>query len=122
MLYKTRLFAMAATVAVTACSVKETPQTADTAADTAAVAAAPIANVVNITATDYKFEAPDQIPAGLTKFNLTDNGKAHHHASLIRLDSGKTFEEFMAGMKAMKPRRLGNSPFALSRMRGGEDR
>lgn len=103
MVFKTRLLAMAATVAVTACSVKETPQTADTAADTAAVAAAPVANIVAITAIDHKFEAPDQIPAGLTKFNLTDNGKAHHHASLIRLDSGKTFEEFMAGMKAMKP-------------------
>jgi hypothetical protein len=104
MVVRMRLFGLAAAFAVSACSVKETPQTADTsAADSAAVAAAPVANVVTITATDYKFEAPDQIPAGLTKFNMVDNGKEHHHASLIKLDSGKTFEEFMAGMKAMKP-------------------
>ena len=99
-----RLLSLAAAVAVTACSVKETPQTADTsAADSAAVAAAPVANVVTITATDYKFEAPDQVPAGLTTFNLTDNGKELHHATLIKLDSGKTFDDFMAGMKTMKP-------------------
>ena len=99
-----RLLSLAAAVAVTACSVKETPQTADTsAADSAAVAAAPVANVVTIIATDYKFEAPDQVPAGLTTFNLTDNGKELHHATLIKLDSGKTFDDFMAGMKTMKP-------------------
>lgn len=104
MALKMRLLSLAAAVAISGCSVKETPQVADTSAtDSAAVTVTPVANVVTITATDYKFDAPDQIPAGLTRFNLTDNGKEHHHATLIKLDSGKTFNDFMAGMKSMKP-------------------
>jgi hypothetical protein len=58
---------------------------------------------VNITASEYKFDAPDSVPAGLTKFTLTDNGKEIHHVSLIRLDSGKTYQDLLTGLKNMKP-------------------
>ena len=93
--------------AATACSVKEAPKAADSAATAqtpAANTAAPApANVVNITASEYKFDAPDSIPAGLTTLKLTDNGKEIHHATLIKLDSGKTYQDLMTGMKNMKP-------------------
>jgi hypothetical protein len=56
-----------------------------------------------INATDYKFDAPAQIPAGLTTFTLADGGKEVHHASLIRITEGKTFADLTAAMKAMKP-------------------
>ena len=102
-----RLLSLAAVVTVAACS-KEAPKTAATdsaavapAVAPAAVAAAP--NVVNVTATEYKLDAPDQIPAGVTTFKLTNSGKELHHAALIKLDSGKTMNDMMAGMKAMKP-------------------
>lgn len=95
-----RLLSLAVVVAVAGCSVKEAPKEADSAAAPVA-AAAP--NVVNIIATDYKFDAPDSIPAGLTTFRMTDSGKELHHATLIRLDSGKTAADFEAGMKTMKP-------------------
>jgi hypothetical protein len=36
-------------------------------------------------------------------FKLNDTGKELHHATLIKLDSGKTFNDLMEGMKNMKP-------------------
>ena len=96
---------IAAVFAVAACSVKEATNTADTSAaaitPTASAPAAP--NVVSITASEYKFEMPDQIPAGLTTFKLSDAGKELHHATLIRLDSGKTVADLSNGIKNMKP-------------------
>ena len=88
-----------------ACSVKEAPKADSTAAAaTPANTAAPSApNVVNITASEYKFDAPDSIPAGLTKFVLTDSGKELHHATLVKLDSGKTVVDLENGIKNMKP-------------------
>ncbi len=94
---------LASIFALTACSPKETPNTADSSAISAAEPAAQAPNVVNITASEYKFDAPDQIPAGVTKFILTDAGKELHHASLIKLDSGKTMADLMNGLKNMKP-------------------
>ena len=100
-----RLLPLAALVGVAACSVKEAPKAADStsaqAAPAASTAAAP--NVVTITASEYKFEMPDQIPAGLTTFRLSDTGKEIHHATLIKLDSGKTVNDLVTGIKNMKP-------------------
>ena len=39
----------------------------------------------------------------LTNFRMVVNGKELHHATLIKLEEGKTFDDLMAGMKAMKP-------------------
>ncbi|HEX6576229.1 MAG TPA: hypothetical protein VF042_14775 [Gemmatimonadaceae bacterium] len=101
----TRLLSLAAVALVAACSTKDASSTADSARnDSAAVSAAPAAaNVVEINASEYKFEAPDQIPAGLTTFKMNDTGKELHHATLVKLDSGKTFNDLMEGMKQMKP-------------------
>lgn len=96
-----RLLSLTAVVAVAGCSVKEAPKEADTSAAAVTPAAAP--NIVGISATDYKFDAPESIPAGVTTFRLTDNGKELHHATLMKLDSGKTAADFEAVMKAMKP-------------------
>ncbi|MEO7367513.1 MAG: hypothetical protein ABIZ36_06120 [Gemmatimonadaceae bacterium] len=101
---RTRLLSLVAIVTVAGCTAKETPNPADSTAMAgapAATAAAP--NVVNITASEYKFEAPAEVPAGMTTFTLTDGGKEIHHAQLIKLDSGKTMDDMMAGMKATKP-------------------
>lgn len=89
-----------------ACSVKEAPSTTDTGAAAAAnTAAAPqtAANVVHIIAKDYSFDAPAEIPAGLTTLHLMDQGKEAHQAQLIKLTEGKTYADFMTAFKAMKP-------------------
>jgi hypothetical protein len=100
----TRLLSLAAVFALAGCAVKEAPkEVATDSAATPAAASATAPNAVSITASEYKFEAPDQIPAGLTRFTLTDAGKELHHASLIKLDSGKTFNDLVTGIKNMKP-------------------
>ncbi|HEX2722909.1 MAG TPA: hypothetical protein VHM24_08325 [Gemmatimonadaceae bacterium] len=102
---KFRPIMVAVVVALPGCSVKEAPKEAATDSSTATQTTTPATapKVVNITATEYKFDAPESIPAGLTTFRLTDSGKEMHHATLIKLDSGKTLADFQAGMKMMKP-------------------
>jgi len=56
----------------------------------------PAVQVVTINAADYSFTAPDTIQAGLTRFNLVSAGPSMHHAQLIRIDSGRTFDDLMA--------------------------
>lgn len=99
----TSLLSLALVVAVAGCTAKDASKTADTAATVATTAPSATPNVVEINASDYKFDAPDQIPAGLTQFKLNDMGKEMHHATLIRIDSGKTFNDLMEGMKNLKP-------------------
>ncbi|MEO5588975.1 MAG: hypothetical protein ABIS03_05260, partial [Gemmatimonadaceae bacterium] len=99
---KMQLLSLAAVVVVAGCTAKEAPPAADTAA-LSATPASNAPNVVNFTTSEYKFEGPDQIPAGLTSFSITDKGKELHHATLIKLDSGKTVDDLMAAMKSMKP-------------------
>lgn len=105
MVHNVRLLRLAALIGIAACSVKEAPKTADSTSAAAAPAAATAGspNVVAITASEYKFEMPDQIPAGLTTFKLSDAGKELHHATLIKLDSGKTVADLSNGIKNMKP-------------------
>ena len=55
-------------------------------------AAAPI--VVTVTATDYAFAAPDTIAAGFTTFRLVNNSDQFHMAQLIKLEGGKTLDDF----------------------------
>jgi hypothetical protein len=100
---KTRLLSLATVITVAGCSTKEAPKATDSAATPTAAASPATPNVVEINASEYKFEAPDQIPAGLTLFKMNDTGKEHHHVTLIKLDSGKTFNDFIAGMRNRKP-------------------
>jgi uncharacterized cupredoxin-like copper-binding protein len=95
-----------AALSFAACSVKQSPKAADTGAAAAAPAAATsqqAANVVHVVAKDYSFDVSAQIPAGLTTLHLMNQGKELHQAQLIKLSDGKTFNDFIAGLKAMKP-------------------
>jgi hypothetical protein len=51
--------------------------------------------VVTLTATDYAFEAPDTIEAGFTTFQLVNNGDQFHMAQLIKLEGGRTLNDFL---------------------------
>ncbi|HEV8600881.1 MAG TPA: hypothetical protein VGQ69_16080 [Gemmatimonadales bacterium] len=51
---------------------------------------------VHVTATDYSFEAPDTLPAGLTSFHLMNSGKELHHLVLVRLAEGQSVADFQA--------------------------
>src|SRR5678815_1314216 len=52
--------------------------------------------VVTIHAKDFSFDAPKSIPAGLTTFRLVNDGAQLHHASIIKLEQGKTMADFEA--------------------------
>lgn len=55
--------------------------------------------VVTVHARDYAFDAPNQIPAGVTTFHLVNDGPGLHHMQLVRLDSGKTFADLEQALK-----------------------
>ena len=61
-------------------------------------AARTTANVVTITASDFAFQAPASIPAGLTTINLVNRGPELHHVQLVKIAEGHTVQELMAGM------------------------
>jgi hypothetical protein len=91
-------------LAVLACGRDRAPAaSSDTTAATPAATTAPAPPVVTITGTEFAFDAPAQIPAGLTTLRFVSNGKQLHHASLIRLDQGKTFDDFAAALKKPGP-------------------
>jgi uncharacterized cupredoxin-like copper-binding protein len=63
----------------------------------------PVATPVTITASDFKLELPDTIPAGVVTFNLVNQGKEFHHAQLFKLEDGKTMDDLAVAMKEHGP-------------------
>ncbi len=59
--------------------------------------------VVTMTAKDFAFDAPAQIPAGAVTLQLKNDGKEVHQAQLVRLENGKTAKDLMAAMKTHGP-------------------
>lgn len=97
----TRAFALSVAMAVTACGSDkpggESSTTAGAPPAQPAEAAGP--NVVTVTARDFSFEAPAEIPAGLTAFRLVSEGPSLHHVALLQFDGEKTLADFLAAMK-----------------------
>ena len=56
-------------------------------------------NVVTVTASDFKFDAPDTIAAGLTTIRLVNKGPGLHHVVLVRADEGTTSADVMAALE-----------------------
>jgi len=61
------------------------------------------ARIFNITASNYKFDAPDSIAAGVITFKLVSVGPELHHVQLARLEQGKTIADFEAAIKNPGP-------------------
>src|SRR6266516_911958 len=55
-------------------------------------------HVVRVTGEDFKFEAPDVIPAGLTEFRFLNKGPALHHMAILKLGGGKTIDDLRAAL------------------------
>ncbi|HJQ88916.1 MAG TPA: hypothetical protein VJ820_15795 [Propionibacteriaceae bacterium] len=91
------LATLAIAVTITACTARESDSTDSAAAslDSATTAAA-APNVVTVTATDYAFDAPAEIPAGVTTFRLVNRGPELHHVQLVKLNDGKTMDDLSA--------------------------
>jgi len=77
---------------------------AETGADTTAmVAASAEPQTITITAKDFAFVVPDTVNPGLTTIRLVNEGPNIHHAFLVKLNDGKTLEDFAGAMRTMKP-------------------
>jgi hypothetical protein len=86
------------------------------AARTPNAASAP---VIDIMASDYAFDAPDTLPAGLVTLRLMNHGQEPHHAQLLKLNDGVSFEDFGAALEsegeaALRLTTLTGGPGALS--------
>lgn len=69
---------------------------------------------IKITATNYAFDAPAQIKAGLVSVTLENKGDEPHHAAFVRLNNGVTVEQ----LKEAMAKNL-NSAFGLVTFAGG---
>jgi len=69
---------------------------------------------IEIVATDFKFELPAEIPAGWTRFYLRNWGAEDHHAQLLRLHDGVTFEQLTTAFQEQ-----GEGALALVDLAGG---
>jgi len=62
------------------------------------LASAAKARVVRVTGEDFRFDAPDIVPAGLTEFRFLNKGPALHHLAILKLAGGKTVDDLRAAL------------------------
>jgi len=96
---------IAATVAVGTLALNNDFTKDAAAADPPKIAAsAPsTANVVRVVGEDFRFEAPDAIPAGLTDFRFLNKGPGLHHLSILKLTDGRTVSDLRAALAKPGP-------------------
>ena len=87
---------------IAACAPKDT-STKAAAHDSTVAVAPPVAHQMTINATDYAFDAPDQVPAGMMTIHLVDNGAELHHVAFVKLNDGKTLADIAQAMKSQGP-------------------
>ena len=71
--------------------------------EAAATAQAAPPAVFTIHAKDFSYDAPDSVAAGYVAFTLINDGPGFHHATIFRLDSGKTMSDLDAALKQPGP-------------------
>lgn len=86
---------MLALVALTLMACQPIQPPAAAAADTASTAPAAIQEVT-ITAQDFAFDVPAEIPAGWTSITFTNAGQTNHHGYVARLLEGVTRDDVLA--------------------------
>jgi hypothetical protein len=84
-----------------ACATKDASKTV--ASDSTKPVAAAVPHQMTIIASEYKFDAPDEVPAGMMTVHFVDNGSELHHVAFIELKDGKTMADVAQAMKTMKP-------------------
>jgi hypothetical protein len=88
---------------VAACATKDASKSASASDSTHTAVAAVKPHQMTVLATDYKFEAPDQVPSGMMTVHLVDNGSELHHVAFVKLNEGKTVADVEQAMKTQGP-------------------
>jgi hypothetical protein len=99
MLQPWRLAVAVSVIALAACE-RASQETPDTTQAPAAATGAP--NEMTIMASEFAFDAPDSVPAGMMKVNLMNHGGELHHVIFVHMDSGHTQEELFKEMVGEK--------------------
>lgn len=60
-------------------------------------------HVVTVRAANYRFDAPAEIPSGMTTFRLVNDGPDLHHLQLVRLDDAKTVADLQQALTTEGP-------------------
>jgi hypothetical protein len=98
---------IAAAITLASCRSDKPSDDASTASDAAPSAgqadAAGGPNVVTVTTSDYRFDAPNEIPAGLTAIRLVNQGPSLHHIQLMKFEDGKTLDDFLTALRGEHP-------------------
>ena len=105
--------AVLAGLVLASCRSDKPPAAEGGASAAAAPAGSAAPSAVTVTATDFSFDAPAELPAGLTTFRLVNRGPSIHHIQLVKFGEGKSFDDFMAALKA------GGPPPKWATMEGG---
>jgi uncharacterized cupredoxin-like copper-binding protein len=69
----------------------------------AAPPAPPDEAVLRVGATDFAFDLPNQVQAGITTVRVVNQGQSLHHVQLVKLNDGKTLADFADAMKGGGP-------------------
>ncbi|MBV8690793.1 MAG: hypothetical protein JOZ37_11460 [Actinobacteria bacterium] len=93
-------------ITLTGCG-KSKKSSASSSGSTTSTAPAAV-TTMDITAKEYTFDGPNSVAEGYVKVNLNDVGKEDHQAQFLRLQDGKTLQDFAAaaqgdptGLKAL---------------------
>jgi hypothetical protein len=96
----TTIVALMGSVAVAGLSIDSTMDRSASAPTALDTEMAPVtkARVVNVTGEDFRFDAPDVIPAGLTEFRFLNKGPSLHHMAILKLTGDKTIDDLRAAL------------------------
>src|SRR3954463_11711158 len=96
----TTIVTLMGSVAVAGISINSIDRVSPRAAEPRRAIAAPSkkARVVSVTGEDFRFDAPDIIPAGLTEFRFLNKGPSLHHMAILKLTDGKTIDDLRAAL------------------------
>lgn len=98
-------------------STEASPSASESAGASPSGEASPSASTseLKIEATEYKFSAPAQAPAGATRIVVDNVGKEDHQAQVAKLADGKTFADLAAAVADPDP----NAALKLLALAGG---
>ncbi len=90
-------------VLVAACATKDASKSAAAPDSAAKPVVAEVPHQMTIVASDYKFDAPEEVPAGMMTVHLVDNGSEPHHVAFVKLNDGKTLADVQQTLKTQGP-------------------
>ena len=111
----TRLVALAGALRLAGTACQAAPSTSiKPVASGQAPASAPPPRVIQLDAREFGYAAPTSVQGGRVTIQLTNHGQEAHHAQLLRMNDGVTFQQFGAALQ-----QYGEAALAMTSIEGG---